>query len=72
MSERSTPSREEAAAITAALVVIEAERRAIADEAGSGDRLDEWQRASRLSARGMGMPRGQWRLSGRINRRFRA
>lgn len=73
MTTRPTPTPEEAAAITAALAVIEAERRMIALEGDDPSaRLDDWQRASRLSARGMGMLRGHWRLAGRIDRRARA
>jgi hypothetical protein len=73
LSARPDPTPEEAAAIVAALAVIDAERRAIAAESVTdSERLDEWQRASRLSVRGMGMPRGHWRLAGRIDRRARA
>jgi hypothetical protein len=35
------------------------------------DSLDEWVHASRLGARGAGLQRGSWRISGRIGRRSR-
>ena len=38
----------------------------------SGGTLQEWVRGTRLSARGAGLQRGPWRLSGRIGRRTRA
>ena len=38
----------------------------------SGATLQEWVRGTRLSARGAGLQRGPWRLSGRIGRRTRA
>jgi hypothetical protein len=46
--------------------------------APSGDRdrdqalLGEWVHASRLGARGAGLQRGSWRISGRLGRRSRA
>jgi hypothetical protein len=38
----------------------------------SGGTLQEWVRGTRLTARGAGLQRGPWRLSGRIGRRTRA
>jgi len=68
---------EEVAAIVAALVVIDAEDRAlsVAAAAGAGaddDRIDAWVRSARLSGRGAGFTRGPWRLAGRLPRRHRA
>jgi hypothetical protein len=70
-------SPEEVAAITTAIAVVYAEREAAArataaQATGSGDGLDAWVRASRLTARRAGLMRGPWRLSGRIGRRARA
>lgn len=71
-------TREEIAAITAALAVAEQERTAAAAAAVAAtaaddpERLSAWVRASRLSARRAGLQRGQWRLSGRLGRRARA
>ncbi|MGQ0804948.1 MAG: acyl-CoA carboxylase epsilon subunit [Actinomycetota bacterium] len=63
---------DEVAAITAALAAVFAEREAAARAATTGDGLDAWVRASRLTARRSGLMRGPWRLSGRIGRRARA
>ena len=65
------PSREELAAITAALVVLERERaEAIATAAPPGPAVpSEWVRASRLVARRTALARGPWRLDGRIRHR---
>lgn len=68
---------DEVAAITAALATVSAEREAAARAAAAvagatGDGLDAWVRASRLTARRAGLMRGPWRLSGRIGRRARA
>jgi hypothetical protein len=65
---------DEVAAITAALTTVLAEREAAARAVASstGDGLDAWVRASRLTARRAGLMRGPWRLSGRIGRRARA
>jgi hypothetical protein len=67
---------EELAAISAALEVVQRERaEAAASAAASGGdagRMDAWVRVSRLTARRVGMLRGPWRLSGRIDRRSRA
>jgi len=58
---------EEIAAIIAAVSAVTA--------SGAGeahppdDTLHEWVRGSRLSARGAGLQRGPWRLSGRLARR---
>jgi hypothetical protein len=68
ISGDATPA--EVAAITAALATVFAEREAAS--ASSGDGLDAWVRASRLTARRAGLMRGPWRLSGRIGRRARA
>jgi acyl-CoA carboxylase epsilon subunit-like protein len=66
------PTSEQIAAIIAALSVIDAERAA----AVLGDRppvesLSMWVEASRRSAQRAGMPRGPWRLSGRLGKRSR-
>jgi hypothetical protein len=63
-------SAEEVAAITAAIMAIVAASAAPAT-APAPERLDAWVRASRLGARGAGMARGAWRLSGRLDRRQR-
>ena len=71
-------TREELAAITAAIEVVRQERAHAAARAsasatgGDADHLDAWVRASRLTARRSGLLRGPWRLSGRIGRRTRA
>jgi hypothetical protein len=76
VSPDATP--EELAAITAAIEVIRRERaHAVARAApsatgGDAEHLDAWVRASRLTARRAGLPRGPWRLSGRVGRRARA
>ncbi len=71
VSPSATP--EEVAAIVAAI-----EACAAADAAAAGpavgvgdDTLHEWVRGARLGARGAGLQRGPWRLSGRIGRRAR-
>jgi hypothetical protein len=62
-------TEEEVAAIVAAI----AECTRAASAAGEpSDTLQEWTRASRLTARRAGLQRGPWRLSGRIGRRARA
>jgi hypothetical protein len=68
-------SREEVAAIVAALAVIDADERALAVASGAdgdAERLDAWVRSARLSGRGTGYTRGSWRLAGRLSRRHRA
>jgi len=71
-----TPSAEETAAIVAALVVLDEQRRAAVPGSwlgpGGGERLNVWVDASRRSAQRAGLQRGPWRLSGRIARRARA
>lgn len=65
-------SAEEVAAITAAISAIVAAGAAAAAAPNAGpEPLDAWVRASRLGARGAGMARGSWRLSGRLDRRRR-
>ena len=59
---------EEIAAIVAALAVLLPGGGA-EDEAFTGDGVSEWVHAARLRSRRAGMPRGPWRLSGRIARR---
>lgn len=65
-------SDEEIAAIVAAIELADRERRAAWDAAdGPGTaqgRLDGWLTVSRRAARRSGMPRGPWRISGRIGR----
>ena len=67
------PSPEQVAAIVAALVVVEAERRPRPRRAGDDTRstMSMWVEASRRSAQRAGMQRGPWRLSGRLGRRSR-
>ena len=66
-------SAEVVAAITAAITALEQERvRAAVGSQQDTERLDDWVRASRLTARRAGMPRGSWRLAGRVERRVRA
>ncbi len=68
-------SAEVVAAITAAITALHEEQARAAASAGSPtdtERLDDWVRASRLAARRAGMPRGSWRLAGRVERRARA
>ena len=69
-------SREEVAAIVAAIAVLVDERRKAALEppapADPSGRLDAWVRSGRLSGRRANLARGPWRLSGRIGRRSRA
>ena len=61
----------EVAAIVAALAVLLPER-AVDDNGLAGDGASEWVHAARLRSRRAGMPRGPWRLSGRIARRGNA
>ena len=65
------PSPEQVAAIVAALSVIESERAAVASGAPAHEPFSMWVEASRRSAQRSGMPRGPWRLSGRIGMRSR-
>jgi hypothetical protein len=68
-----SPTVEEAAAITAAIVVLDQQWRAAAASAdGPPERLNVWVDASRRAAQRAGLQRGPWRLSGRIARRSRA
>jgi hypothetical protein len=60
---------EEVAAIAAAVASLSA---AAAPPEPRDDTLHEWVRGARLGARGAGLQRGPWRLSGRIGRRSRA
>ena len=61
---------DEVAAILAAVAMC---TQAVATvETTAGGTLQEWVRGTRLSARGAGLQRGPWRLSGRIGRRTRA
>jgi len=62
-------TEEEVAAILAAIAAC---TQVAAPAAGSSGNLQEWVRATRLSARRAGLQRGPWRLSGRIGRRTRA
>ncbi len=67
------PTDEEAAAIAAALAMLEREHeRARSARATADDTLHVWVEASRRSAQRAGLQRGPWRLSGRIARRPRA
>ena len=71
-SIRPTPTDEEAAAITAAIVVLgEQQRAAVAAARPAPERLNLWVDASRRAAQRAGLQRGPWRLSGRIARRSR-
>jgi hypothetical protein len=71
VSPSATP--EEVAAIVAAIEACAAADTAAAPAEASGDdTLHEWVRGARLGARGAGLQRGPWRLSGRIARRARA
>lgn len=67
-------SAAEVAAIAAVVAALEQERARAAAAGGDGERsgLDAWVQASRLTARRAGMPRGSWRLAGRVGRRARA
>jgi hypothetical protein len=67
---RPAPSREEVAAIVAALAVVEAETQP-APGAPAHEPLSAWVEASRRAAQRAALQRGPWRLSGRIGRRFR-
>ena len=60
---------EEVAAILAAVTMC---TQGVAAEPTSGGMLQEWVRGTRLRARGAGLQRGPWRISGRIGRRTRA
>ena len=61
---------EEVAAILAAVAMCT--QVVVAPAGASSGTLQEWVRGTRLSARGAGLQRGPWRLSGRIGRRTRA
>lgn len=64
---------EEIAAMTAVVMLMDQQRRAVVVGATTPDpSLRAWVSASRLRARSSGMLRGPWRLSGRIARRSRA
>ena len=64
-------THEEVAAILAAVAMCTPA--IVAEDARSGgETVQEWVRGTRLSARGAGLQRGPWRLSGRIGRRTRA
>jgi len=66
------PTSEHVAAIVAALSVIEAEHAAtVAPGQPPVESLNMWVEASRRSAQRAGMPRGPWRLSGRLGKRSR-
>jgi hypothetical protein len=65
------PTAEQVAAIVAALSVIESERAAAARTVDAEQPISMWVEASRRSARRAGMPRGPWRLSGRLGKRTR-
>lgn len=71
VSPSATP--EEVAAIVAAIEACTAADRAavVVDTGAAADGLDAWVRGARLGARGAGLQRGPWRLSGRIGRRAR-
>jgi hypothetical protein len=60
-------TREEVAAIVAALAVLQAP----VAEVEPTDDLHEWVRAARLRSRRAGLQRGPWRMSGRLARRAR-
>jgi hypothetical protein len=70
---RSAPPPEHVAAITAAIAVVQAERRAAAAAVGPErtEQLSMWVEASRRSAQRALLQRGPWRLSGRLGRRSR-
>jgi len=61
---------DEVAAILAAVALCT--QTVVASHTEAGETLQEWVRSTRLSARGAGLQRGPWRLSGRIGRRARA
>ena len=61
---------DEVAAILAAVAMCT--QSVVAPAETAGGTLQEWVRGTRLSARGAGLQRGPWRLSGRIGRRTRA
>ena len=61
---------DEVAAILAAVAMCT--QAVAASDTETGEMLQEWVRGTRLSARGAGLQRGPWRLSGRIGRRTRA
>ena len=71
-----SPTVEEAAAITAAIVALDEQQRAAAASALANapapEILNVWVDASRRAAQRAGLQRGPWRLSGRIARRSRA
>jgi hypothetical protein len=64
------PSPEQVAAIVAALAVIDTERAGVPAAAAAAP-FSMWVEASRRSAQRAGMPRGPWRLSGRLAIRSR-
>jgi hypothetical protein len=61
---------DEVAAILAAVTMCT--RVVAAPDTDATETLQEWVRGTRLIARGAGLQRGPWRLSGRIGRRTRA
>jgi hypothetical protein len=63
-----TPSREEVAAIVAAVGAL---RVGHATDPAPDDTLHEWVRTARLQSHRSGLQRGPWRLSGRVGRRTR-
>jgi hypothetical protein len=69
------PTDAEAAAIAAAIVMLDDQERAAASavtkSAPAPERLSVWVDASRRAAQRAGLQRGPWRLSGRIARRSR-
>jgi hypothetical protein len=66
------PTDDEAAAIAAALALIERSGATGPASRRPDDTLHVWVDASRRSAQRAGLQRGPWRLSGRIARRTRA
>jgi hypothetical protein len=67
-----TPTDDEAAAIAAAMAIVEQQRVAAARAEPKDDTLHVWVEASRRSAQRAGLQRGPWRLSARLSRRARA
>jgi hypothetical protein len=65
------PPPEHVAAITAAIVAVQAQSRAAEEPPTGSDHLSMWIDASRRSAQRALLQRGPWRLSGRIGRRYR-
>lgn len=66
------PTDDEAAAIAAALALVERSRASVPSARPPEGTLHVWVEASRRSAQRAGLQRGPWRLSGRIARRPRA